>query len=120
MSNCENISRALRQVLFAMSCLALVLWTLAPSNSHVPTVIQTLQEHAEMIQTHGHSHGLEEDLIWALHGHSHDVVDHDHTQVVHLPNRSGDALSETGVDWRREALSDWAPPHFRLERPPRV
>lgn len=120
MSNCEDMSRALRQVLFALSCFALVLWTLAPSNSHVPSVIQTLQEHAEMVQSHGHSHVFEEDLIWALHGHSHDVADHDHSHVVLLPNRSGEAFGETSVDWRRIARSDWAPPHFRLERPPRA
>lgn len=120
MSGGKTILRGMRRVFFALSCLALVVWTVAPSSSHVPTVIETLQEHAEMVATHGHSHGLEEDLIWAMHGHSHDVADHDHSQAVILPARYAQTYGETSADWRSTAQTDWSPPFFRLERPPRA
>jgi len=35
-----------------------------------------------MIEDHGHSHGLEIDLLWAMHGHQHDLADHDHNTAV--------------------------------------
>lgn len=35
-----------------------------------------------MIEDHGHSHGLEIDLLWAMHGHQHDLADHDHNAAV--------------------------------------
>jgi len=116
----QAILRSARRVLFALSCLGLIVWTVAPSSSHVPTVLQTLQEHAEMVATHGHSHGLEEDLIWAMHGHSHDVADHDHSQAVLTPARFAHTYGETSAEWRSAARTDWSAPHFRLERPPRV
>jgi len=65
-------------------CLAVLLWSVVPATSHAPSVIGVLQEHAEMVAEHGHSHGLEEDLAWAMHGHSHDSIDHDHSQVLDL------------------------------------
>lgn len=114
------ILRSLRRVIVALSCLALIVWTVAPNSSHVPTVIQTLQDHAEMVATHGHSHGLKEDLIWAMHGHSHDVADHDHSQAVLMPARSAHTYAETTAEWRSAARTDWSTPHLRLERPPRA
>lgn len=65
--------------LAALLCLCLVFWSSRPVTSHIPDVLATIQDHAEMIESHGHSHGFEEDLAWALHGHSHDVADHDHS-----------------------------------------
>ena len=120
MRSCEAIVCSARRLLVILSCMALILWSLAPTSSHVPTVIKTLQEHAEMVATHGHSHGLEEDLIWAMHGHNHDVVDHDHSQAIILPARHTVTHAETSADWRTMALLHWSPPHFRLERPPRA
>lgn len=35
-----------------------------------------------MIEDHGHSHGLELDVLWAMHGHQHDRADHDHNPAV--------------------------------------
>lgn len=119
MSSGEAILCGVRRIFVASACLALIVWTVAPISSHVPTVIQTLQEHAEMVASHGHSHGLEEDLIWAKHGHSHDVVDHDHSQAVLMPARFARSYGKTNAEWRTTAQKDWSPPHFRLERPPR-
>ena len=73
-----------------------------------------------MIAEHGHSHGLEEDLIWAMHGHSHDVADHDHSHAVLLQPRSDGVAVEMTATWQGRALAHWSPPVFRLERPPRV
>ena len=112
--------RTARRLLALLSCVALIVWSVAPRTSHVPTIIETLQEHAEMITNHGHSHGVEEDLIWAMHGHGHDVADHDHSQAVLLPARFARMHSETRTVWLGLALSDWSPPLFRLDRPPRA
>lgn len=109
-----------RRLFVVLSCVTLVAWTLAPSSSHAPKVIETLQAHAEMVADHGHSHGLEEDLAWALHGHSHDVADHDHTQAVLSQVR----VVGVPVAWRtasaRFSATHWSPPRYRLERPPRA
>lgn len=120
MRSCDAIIRMARQLFVALTCAALTLWTISPNDVHVPEIIETLQEHAEMINSHGHSHGLEEDLLWALHGHSHDVVDHDHSQAVLVPGRSVQVASTVSTIWRSSAVADWTPPHFRLDRPPRV
>ena len=109
-----------RQLFFSFACVALIVWTVAPAASHVPKIIETLHEHAEMIDTHGHSHGLEKDLIWAMHGHSHDVADHDHTQAVFIQTRTAREIVETCAAWRGLASAYWSPPLRRLERPPRL
>lgn len=116
----DAITRLGRRLLFSLACVALVVWTVAPTASHVPKIIKTLQEHAEMIASHGHSHGLEEDLIWAMHGHSHDVADHDHTQAVFTQTRTAQVSVVTRAAWRGLAFAHWSPPLYRLERPPRV
>lgn len=110
----------LRNTLAAVLCLALVVWSLVPSASHVPSVFDVMAEHSQMITEHGHAHGLEEDLFWALHGHSHDVADHDHSQAM---------LTVTAATHPPTAWRDPAPlphpsdgPHriYLLERPPRA
>lgn len=107
--------------LFALlTCIGLVVWTVSPNASHVPKIVETFQEHAEVIAEHGHSHGLEEDLLWAMHGHSHDVADHDHGQTVLIPTRYSAMPVETDTTKHAHPLFDWVPPVFRLERPPRV
>ncbi len=73
-----------------------------------------------MIADHGHSHGFEEDLFWALHGHSHDAADHDHSQVVLLAN-NGPAALLLGKDiWRLRTSRVDPFRDFRIERPPRA
>ncbi|WP_170328541.1 hypothetical protein [Ruegeria arenilitoris] len=120
MSSVMAIKRVMRRVLVVLSCLALLVWAVAPGSSHVPTVFDTLQHHAEVVSEHGHSHGFEEDLMWAMHGHSHDVADHDHTQAVLMPIRYVHAFDEANAVWRSPARTDWSHPLFLLERPPRA
>jgi hypothetical protein len=102
-------------------CVAVLVWSVVPATSHVPAVLDVLQEHSEMIAEHGHSHGLEEDLAWAMHGHSHDSVDHDHSQAVVLAHDpAAQPLDIYKAAWR---VSSTFPNPLRInliERPPRA
>jgi len=91
-----------------------------PTPPHVPSVMEIIEQHAEMIAEHGHSHGLAEYLFWALHGHGPDVAEHDHgaatltvpllAQIFPLPRDAGQLLVAEEKPWIG----------FRIERPPRV
>lgn len=109
-----------RQAFAALLCLSLIIWSILPAATHTPTVFETIQDHLEMIADHGHSHGLNADLYWAVHGHSHDAADHDHSQA--LP-ALGDRSHPTSA--YRDAWRLWASPGgghhtFRIKRPPRA
>lgn len=114
------ITSGFRQAIAALTCLAIVVWSLAPVSPHVPQMLQTLQEHAEMVADHGHSHGQEEDLIWALHGHAHDVADHDHTQAFLIPNTQTGLVAPLTKSRRHLAALGGPTRHFPIERPPRA
>lgn len=108
-----------RRALVALLCLSLVVWFVTPTTSHIPTVFETIQAHQEMIADHGHSHGFGEDLYWAMHGHSHDAADHDHSQAFLA---LGDKLAPTfdvRDTWRLNS-SGTTSRIFRIERPPRA
>ena len=109
-----------RHALAALICLLLVVWSVMPSLSHAPTVFQTIQDHLDMVEDHGHSHGFEEDLYWAMHGHSHDVVDHDHSQAFLMPNPETRPSSAFSEPWLRIASTNGPTRQFRIERPPRA
>ena len=66
----------------ALLCLALVVWSIAPATHHAPSVFDVIADHRAIIAEHGHTHGFDEDLAWALHGHSHHVADHYHSSAV--------------------------------------
>lgn len=104
----------------ALLCLSLVVWSVMPTTTHTPAVIETIQDHLEMIADHGHSHGFEEDLYWAMHGHSHDVADHDHNQAYLMPGRSSEPSAEYRKPWLRIASTNGPTRHFRIDRPPRA
>ncbi|BBU53867.1 hypothetical protein KU6B_01320 [Mameliella alba] len=120
MTRSKPIARIGQRLLCLVAVFALLFWTVSPNASHVPKLIETLQVQAEMIAEHGHSHGLEEDLIWAMHGHSHDKADHDHAQAMLITARSETVPLHTWAAWHTPGPQDWSPPVFRLERPPRV
>ena len=71
-----------RQAFAALLCLSLFVWSTTPAATHAPTVFETIQDHLVMAADHGHSHGFQEDLYWAMRGHSHDVADHYHSQAL--------------------------------------
>jgi hypothetical protein len=100
---------------------AILVWSVVPTTSHAPAILDVLQEHAEMIAEHGHSHGLEEDLAWAMHGHSHDSMDHDHSQaVVPRPEPSSHPVDIYRTAWRLSAAMSNTLRIYQIERPPRV
>jgi len=91
-----------------------------PATSHAPVIFETLQEHMEMIAEHGHSHGLEEDLAWAMHGHSHDSADHDHSQAVLTRGFLSQPFEGYRTAWRLRPALAGPSTKFRIERPPRA
>lgn len=99
---------------------AVLVWTVMPATSHAPTILETLHEHAEMIAEQGHSHGLEEDLAWAMHGHGHDSADHDHSQAVLTPGLFPQPFEVYTTAWRLDAAPPGLSMAFLIERPPRV
>lgn len=112
--------RRLAQIAFTVIlCTSLFAWTVMPASSHLPSTVETGQGHAEMIETHGHSHGFEEDLYWALHGHSHDAADHDHSAAVLDRSLPASATPFVSEGWRLSRSRGGPGPVSRLERPPR-
>lgn len=109
-----------RRVCTVLASVAIALWAVVPEPAHVPTVLETLQEHATFIVEHGHSHGFAEDLAAAIHGHSHDAMEHDHSLAT--------LVIAPGTQFIcAESTLDRPPPSgacsgllLRIERPPRV
>ena len=114
--------RTIGKAAFAtLLCAAILVWSVMPTTSHAPAILDVLQEHAEMIAEHGHSHGLEEDLAWAMHGHSHDSIDHDHSQaVVPRPDLSPQPLDIYRTAWWLSSATANTLRIDQIERPPRV
>ena len=107
--------RAFAQLLM----ISVVVWSILPSAIHAPSVLGTIADHQKMIAEHGHSHGFEEDLLWAMHGHSHDAVDHDHSPVL-LTLLNALAPVEHRNVWKRGVSKNKSALTFLIERPPRV
>ncbi|WP_054463519.1 hypothetical protein [Phaeobacter sp. 11ANDIMAR09] len=120
MNQGKDIVRLLRRMLLSVACFGLIIWTLAPSTAHVPQLVEPLQEHVEMITSHGHSHGLEEEMMWAMHGHSHDAADHDHTQAALFPAQITQTSFDARAAWRGRLSGRWSSLLYRLDRPPRA
>tara|TARA_Y100000588_G_C14238886_1_gene918491 strand:+ start:433 stop:831 length:399 start_codon:yes stop_codon:yes gene_type:complete len=109
-----------RRTISALLCLALSIWAVIPAFSHTPDVFETIQDHMEMIAEHGHSHGLAEDLYWALHGHGHDAADHDHSQAIPILGHNAKDLTVFSDAWPLGPPSARPGRIFRIERPPRA
>ncbi|MBR2656297.1 MAG: hypothetical protein IKD58_07390 [Loktanella sp.] len=113
----KNIGRT---AFSALLCLALLAWSIAPASNHAPSVFDVIADHREMVAEHGHSHGFKEDLEWALHGHSHDVADHDHSPAV-LAIGTGSVTAWGHRDsWHIQASLEGPHRIYMIERPPRV
>jgi hypothetical protein len=108
------------RIMAALLCLSLFCWSMLPSVSHVPSTAETLNEHAQMIADHGQSHGFQEDLRWALHGHEHDAVDHDHSPALAVMGASGSLWPAARDTWHLRASQSGPHRIFRIERPPRA
>jgi len=113
--------RTIGQTAFAaFLCLAILVWSVMPATSHAPTIFETIQDHAEMLAEHGHAHGFEEDLYWAMHGHSHDSADHDHSPAVLTFASLSRPFRAITTIWRIGAAPARPTLTFLIERPPRV
>lgn len=115
-----RLRRIRQQTLCALLCVALAVWSAMPSATHAPAVFETIQDHLEMIAEHGHSHGFEEDLYWAMHGHGHDAADHDHGQAYLDFAESALPVPAERDAWRLRASPGGSHRIFRIERPPRA
>lgn len=109
-----------RRAFAALLCLSLVVWSVAPTATHAPTVFEAIQDQLEMIADHGHAHDVEEDLYWALHGHSHDAADHDHSHAFLAFGDRTLAASGYRDAWRPGGAPGGSHRSFRIERPPRA
>ncbi|MEO0771861.1 MAG: hypothetical protein AAFZ04_01635 [Pseudomonadota bacterium] len=117
MKHAQTITRTLLGVL---TCLMLVAWSVMPTFTHAPTVLETIQDHLEMVEDHGHSHGFEEDLYWAMHGHSHDAADHDHNHAFLSVGERSEPFATFSEALLSMGSSSGPTRHFRLDRPPRA
>ena len=109
-----------RRVCAAVLCMAVLAWSTAPSTAHAPSVFETIQDHLEIVAAHGHSHGFEEDLYWAMHGHSHDTADHDHSQAFFSVSGETSHLISFQDIWRLSPLLGEGHHKIKIERPPRA
>lgn len=108
-----------RQAFAVFLCLTVFAWSAVPSTAHAPKIFETIQDHLEIIADHGHSHGFEEDLYWAMHGHSHDTTDHDHSQAfISVSGGTSHAVPHLHIWWMNPSprIGRHA---FLIERPPR-
>ena len=109
-----------RRTIAVLTSLCLLYAILLPVPPHVKSVLTTIQEHAAFIESHGHSHGFEEDLAAALHGHSHDATDHDHSVATLVTPVTTHVPVSLRGDRRWVSEDRVATRHYRIERPPRV
>lgn len=109
-----------QKALAALLCLSLLVWSIMPSIAHAQRIADTLQEHAQTIAEHGHSHAVDQDLLWALHGHSHDAVDHDHGHAMAALGDKSDLVPGKRDTWSLRPSRDGPYRLFLIERPPRA
>ena len=114
------VQRYTQNAMAALLCLSLIFWSLQPNVGHAPTVIETVQEHLQIIAEHGHTHGFEEDLLWAMHGHSHDGADHDHSQMVIPEPENALSLASLSDDRVFGRVPGGPTKNYGIDRPPRV
>ena len=109
----------MKKIIAMTVALSFVIWSVVPSTPHVPNVLETIEQHLEMVAEHGHSHGFEEDFWWAMHGHQHDVTDHDHSPlyIVFAKINSRDVGAD---NWQTFVPRTKVPPFYKIKRPPKV
>lgn len=116
----QEIETGRKRGFIAMLCLMLFFWSLLPPSHHTPKIAETVADHIEMIADHGHSHGFVEDLFWAMHGHSHDVAEHDHSQVFLILGSKLDRSVIAQDNWSFSTLDVRESLRFSIDRPPRA
>lgn len=106
-------------------CFAIGLWSILPNLGHMPSTSSLAVETTQVISGlqqdhHGHSHGEALDSYWKLHGHDHEVVDHDHSPgLILTPGHAQITLVARSVP-RLPGQSLTSNLHYLPERPPRA
>lgn len=111
-----------RMCLHVLLCVALVALSHSANAVHITKELADVSQSMGSAADHGHDHDPAEDLddlSWLLHGHGHDVVDHDHSPIVLLRPMERKALREQRTRWRLPTARAPSALHRRLERPPR-
>ena len=111
---------AARGALVALLCIAFAGWAAKPDLAQLPKLTAVLEDQARMVAEHGHAHGVEEDIFWALHGHPHDAADHEHGTEILPSVAATPAAPGHGRAGGPRPARDGPMPVFRLERPPRA
>ncbi|MFX4221618.1 MAG: hypothetical protein ACMVO3_11980 [Thalassobaculum sp.] len=112
--------RRWRTIVVLCLCATFVLSAVKIDMGHLPKLLTVLYDHAEMVADHGHSHGLEGDVFWALQGHAHGTGDHEHVPDL-LPVSAGTlVIAAIGQDRGRWRLDGSPAPVFLIDRPPRA
>lgn len=121
-ANTMGRAKTIGQMAFAaLLSLSLVVWSVMPTATHAPAAfVETIQSHIQMIADHGHSHGFEEDLFWAMHGHNHDAADHDHSTAFLALGAGSQPFLAYRDAWRLRPSPAGPQRIFRIERPPRA
>lgn len=89
-----------RRFIGAFLCVCVIVWMVVPTASHIPKFLDAGQEQLQMFEEHGHLHGMDLDILWAMHGHQHDVADHDHNSAVLLKRGTGSEHGFQRATWR--------------------
>lgn len=112
--------KPLRRLLLVCLCAIFLVSTVRVDLGHLPKLLDVLQEHAEMIADHGHSHGLDEDIVTAMLGHTHGLGDHEH--VPDLLLSATDSYLPQAFDEDREpgVFKASLAPIFLFKKPPRA
>lgn len=111
-----------RRICAVVVCFSIALWAVMPIPPHVPSVLETIQEHTAFIAEHGHSHGFKEDLAAAMHGHghAHDAVGHDHSVATLSLEPRFHTMLQTDSFAQSPSIDEPSGNKYRIERPPRV
>ncbi|ORE90531.1 hypothetical protein ATO13_22536 [Stappia sp. 22II-S9-Z10] len=109
------------RLIVALCCLLVSLWALQPASAHLTVHAPGSPSERQVIMTveHGHAHSPVLDLLWALHGHSHDAADHDHNPAITPLPPAAPSVREPVVVMAARATEGGPAVVYRIERPPR-
>ena len=110
----------IRALLTACLCLFTFASSNIPTTTPTPEVIEKIQGHLETTVDHVHWHEFEIDPLRNIHGHGHDMMDHDHSQAFISVSGGTTHLISDRNKWRLNLSLGEGHNTFNIERPPRV
>jgi len=112
--------KASKKLALVCLCAIFLISTIRVDLGHLPKLLDVLQDYAETIADHGHSHGLAEDILTMVLGHAHGLGDHEHVPDLLLSVSDGYAPQVKGEQRNLGLFEADSGPTFLFERPPRV